>query len=516
MPTTIERQSVALPLDVASATELSKSFLVPLGSRSYSKQYAQLYDYRLAYLKKRILPRAKSRWVDNFDSFSQSQSQPLSQLDTSDADAGPSSANSRVRMQDPPKLVDRILDVRQGDICYVVGNVYCAMPLKPDVLEDLTREQWLAPQPVRSKFVDFAKDELFIEDQSGRVKLVGDAILGGTALRSMLITGVVAAVLGTETRAGDFDVVDAVFASLPPAPPSKSLTKTENGTTSKRETASEDQWVVLMSGLALGGDSALESELSMQLLVEYLTGELGEDADRVSSANIVAAVIAGNSLAPPTRNEEEDKPKRYGQDQPTYSSAPTLALDQLLTDLCSSMPVHLLPGERDPASVAVPQQPIHFALLPRSGRFDSLQRHTNPAWIPLGERKLLCTSGQNIDDIFKYVDETDEARVEMAMRTLEWGHVAPTAPDTLWCYPFKSSDPFVLKHRPDIMVVGNQPAYASAVYNFDDDEGEDTQKEEQGTGCRVVLVPEFARTKEVVLVNLSSLETKLVCIETPL
>ncbi|SJX65031.1 related to HYS2-DNA-directed DNA polymerase delta, 55 KD subunit [Sporisorium reilianum f. sp. reilianum] len=506
MPTTIERQSVAPPSDAATASELSKAFLAPLGSRSYSKQYAQLYDYRLAYLKKRILPRAKSRWIDNFDAFSQSQSQPLSQLDSSDA--GPSSADARVRMQDPPKFVDRILDVRQGDICYVVGNVYCAMPLKPDVLEDLTREQWLAPQPVRSKFVDYAKDELFIEDQSGRVKLVGDAIRGGTALRSMLITGVVAAVLGTETRASDFDVVDAVFASLPPAP-SKPLTKAENGTSAKHESSAKDQWVVLMSGLAIGGDSALESELSMQLLVEYLTGELGEDADRVSSSNIVAAVIAGNSLAPPTRNEDQDKPKRYGQDQPTYSSAPTLALDQLLADLCSSMPVHLLPGERDPASVAVPQQPIHFALLPRAGRFDSLQRHTNPAWMQLGERTLLGTSGQNIDDIFKYVDEPDDARIEMAMRTLEWGHVAPTAPDTLWCYPFKASDPFVLKHRPDILVVGNQPKYASAVYGFDKEDGE-------GKGCRVVLVPEFAKTKQVVLVNLASLETRLVCIETPL
>ncbi len=136
MPTTIQRDMIASPSDAAGADELAKTFVVPLGSRSYSKQYAQLYDYRLAYLKKRILPRAKARWVDNFETFSQSQSQPSSQLDPSDA--GPSSP--RLRMQDPPKLVDRILDVRHGDICYVVGNVYCAMPLKPDVLEDLTRE----------------------------------------------------------------------------------------------------------------------------------------------------------------------------------------------------------------------------------------------------------------------------------------------------------------------------------------------------------------------------------------
>ncbi|KIS67108.1 DNA-directed DNA polymerase delta subunit POL31 [Mycosarcoma maydis] len=509
MPATIERQTVAPPSDEATASELSKAFLMPLGSRSYSKQYAQLYDYRLAYLKKRVLARAKSRWIDNFDSFFQSQSQPLSQLDSSDA--GPSS--NTVRMDEPPKFVDRILDVRQGDICYVVGNLYCAMPLKPDVLEDLTREQWLAPQPVRSKYVDYAKDELFIEDQSGRVKLVGEAIRGGTALRSMLITGVVAAVLGTETRAGDFDVVDAVFASLPNQPSTKKSLQDPSRT--KHADASQDQWVVLMSGLAIGGEAALESQLSMQLLVEYLTGELGVDADRSNASKIVAAVIAGNSLAPPTRIEEEEKPKRYGQDQPNYSSAPTLALDQLLTDLCSVMPVHLLPGERDPASVAVPQQPIHFALLPRSGRFDSLHRHTNPAWISLGDRNLLGTSGQNIDDIFKYVDESDDARIEMALRTLEWGHLAPTAPDTLWCYPFKSTDPFVLKNRPDVLIVGNQPAYASAVYRFDSDDDEQSQAPELQNGCRVVLVPEFAKTGQVVWLNLGSLETKLVCIETP-
>lgn len=513
MPVLIERLAPPPSMDSFN-DDLAKTFLVPLGTRSYSKQYAQLYDYRLAYLKKRILPRAHSRWITNLHSFSQSQSQPGSELDPSSSS---SSARGRMRMEDPPKLVDRILDIRQGEICYVVGNIYCAMPLKPDVLEDLTREQWLAPQPVRVKFVDYAKDELFIEDQSGRVKLVGEAIRGGTALREMLITGVVAAVLGTETRAGDFDVVDAVFASLPS--PAKAASSGRDGK-AKGESGGTDQWVVLISGLSLGGgESELDSELSLQLLVEYLTGELGSDSDRSSTSSIVAAIIAGNSLAPRMRNEDEEscKPKRYGQDQPTFSSAPTLALDQLLTDLCSAMPVHLLPGEKDPASVAIPQQPIHFALLPRAGRFDSLHRHTNPAWLRIGGKKLLGTAGQNIDDIFKYVQQADDGRLEMAARTLEWGHLAPTAPDTLWCYPFKSTDPFVLKERPDVMFVGNQPKYASAVYRYDDDEAEENSQENaQDKGCRVVLIPQFAKTKQVVLLNLASLETKLVCVETPL
>ena len=39
------------------------------------------------------------------------------------------------------------------------------------------------------------------------------------------------------------------------------------------------------------------------------------------------------------------------------------------------------------------------------------------------------SSGQNLDDIYKYVDSED--RLAMAEANLKWGHLAPTAPDTL-------------------------------------------------------------------------------------
>jgi DNA polymerase delta subunit 2 len=45
--------------------------------------------------------------------------------------------------------------------------------------------------------------------------------------------------------------------------------------------------------------------------------------------------------------------------------------------------------------------------------------------------------------------------------TLRWRHLAPTAPDTLTCYPFVSSDPFVLEECPHAYVVGNQPEFAT-------------------------------------------------------
>lgn len=35
---------------------------------------------------------------------------------------------------------DRVLDVRQGQLCWVTGTVYMDMSLKPSVLEDVTKD----------------------------------------------------------------------------------------------------------------------------------------------------------------------------------------------------------------------------------------------------------------------------------------------------------------------------------------------------------------------------------------
>lgn len=43
--------------------------------------------------------------------------------------------------------------------------------------------------------------------------------------------------------------------------------------------------------------------------------------------------------------------------------------------------------------------------------------------------RFMGTSGQTIDDIYQYMEEDD--RLGMARHTLEWNHLAPTAPDTL-------------------------------------------------------------------------------------
>lgn len=38
------------------------------------------------------------------------------------------------------RRVDRVLDVRQGELCWVAGTVYMHLPMKPNILDDLNQE----------------------------------------------------------------------------------------------------------------------------------------------------------------------------------------------------------------------------------------------------------------------------------------------------------------------------------------------------------------------------------------
>jgi len=41
---------------------------------------------------------------------------------------------------EPARQVERVLDVRQGELCWVAGTVYMDMPLKPNILDDVSKD----------------------------------------------------------------------------------------------------------------------------------------------------------------------------------------------------------------------------------------------------------------------------------------------------------------------------------------------------------------------------------------
>ena len=216
------------------------------------------------------------------------------------------------------------------------------------------------------------------------------------------------------------------------------------------------------------------------------------------------------------------------------STEPTLQLGAFLLDVARTMPVHLIPGPTDPSGAILPQQRVPRGMFGRVHEYSTFVCETNPVYLRIGtgegtesetetevdteteadvdrirrkaprpppsfSRTFLVNSGQPLDDMYKYVLSPPTTRVQMAENSLRWRHMAPTAPDTLWCHPYFDLEPFILPVTPDFYVVGNQPEFSTELVE-DDDEFEDKRR------CRIVLVPEFSKTGSLVLVNLRTLE----------
>ncbi|KAF2763886.1 hypothetical protein EJ03DRAFT_346565 [Teratosphaeria nubilosa] len=473
------------------------NYLLPKGEdRHYQQQYADMYFARLAQLK----PAVEQIAAEAFDNIEV---------------AG-----------EPCRRVDRVLDVRQGELCWVVGTIYMEMPLKPNVLEDIGKEHWIAAPPSRVKYdsaVGLAVEgekgahsgaqggvgtQMMLEDESGRLRLTGGFLRG-----CLLVTGAIVAVVGTENKDGDFEVLDLRVPDLPRQPPRWEREDSEAALTkTKQQDPPHPSKVAILSGLSISGDEG--DTLPLDLLLEYLLGESGTPADQASAAQITRLILAGNSLshASPIPSREDiatakkslpGATRKYGYDAAAYNAAPTDRLDTWLATLLPTLPITLLPGEHDPTSTALPQQPIHAAMFPHSRAYmnpPSSSNHptpwfsptTNPTAFSLSGWSFLGTAGQPVNDIAKYLPS--DHRLEMIEAMLRWRLIAPTAPDTLWCYPFQDGDQFVLKECPHVVFVGDQPAFATEFL-----EGPAGQR------VRVVAVPSFRETGEVVLLDLESL-----------
>jgi DNA polymerase delta subunit 2 len=295
-----------------------------------------------------------------------------------------------------------------------------------------------------------------LEDQSGRLRLTGDVLR-----TTHLVTGVIIAALGTENANGEFEVIDIKVPDLPRQPSrwerDSNRNESNGGGASKK--------IAFVSGLSITGSSS--DALALELLTDYLLGCSGpsgeEDASRISRL-----IIAGNSIGDPSEatadsdseNEttptKKQLPKKYGYDASAYNPSPTTQLDSFLSEILPSIPVTLMPGGSDPANFSLPQQGMHRAMLPRARAYCSnphpgegnvehgwLDNVTNPWEGDVEGWRLWGCSGQNVDDVLRYLDFTDEdgnvdleadekeSRLRILEAMLRWRCAVPTAPDTL-------------------------------------------------------------------------------------
>ncbi|XP_015108419.1 DNA polymerase delta subunit 2 [Diachasma alloeum] len=432
-----------VPLD-REFTELRDSGRFKIREKTFRTQYRSIYTARLRSLRGTLRERVKLKW-GNYK---------ILQL---------------TNLSDGPEDDEPVI---------LIGTLYKHQELKPSILKEMSEELQLIPQPSRSNYSS-TRDQLFLEDETLRVKLVGDHMSP-----SEVVTGLVCAVLGRELEDGCFWVQDFCFPGMCPR------------VSTSRSLSSKPGRILLLSGLDMANTP---DSLELELLTEWITGMAGDPRSQGDAAAVGLVIIAGNSV----RGSVETYTHRGyigARKQKTTAAVETIVathrFDKFLREILGNCGVLLMPGEFDPSNHSIPQQSLHYCILPESSRFKTLHGGTNP-WIgKIGDRIVAGSSGQPVDDIRRVAGLMNFSPLDCLEKTLSWRHFSPTAPDTLPAYPYFDSDPFVIEECPDIYFVGNMEGYSTKLLIG-----------EEGQSVRLISIPKFSSTSTAVIVDLDSLET---------
>lgn len=112
--------------------------------------------------------------------------------------------------------------------------------------------------------------------------------------------------------------------------------------------------------------------MPLQLFVDLVTGQLGSLKDQTFYSKVVRLIVAGDSLSKHTRDSTTAKQAKYLTTKTKAASiSAAQELDDVLTQLVSCIFVDLMPGQYDPASFSLPQQPLHRCIFPQVSSLES-------------------------------------------------------------------------------------------------------------------------------------------------
>mmetsp|Transcript_5254 Transcript_5254/g.11653 ORF Transcript_5254/g.11653 Transcript_5254/m.11653 type:complete len:503 (+) Transcript_5254:5650-7158(+) len=434
--------------DIVGCRFTNMRFMLPK-EKQYTRQYSHVYLQRLRMLQGPLVEECKKSWGEDV------------------------------------KIVEKIIHLKVGGgSSVIVGTLFKQQDLKPSVLDEFKDE--FSGGEIKESLDNFCSDDdtLILEDESGRCSLKG---LEQDFVDSV-VTGIIIAVKGTLSEAGDLQVEGFCFPGFGPCAP------VEGGvvdTVEKTEIVGGHRYLAIASGLEIG---AGYDPLNLQLFLDYVAGHVGSETDQELEAKIVRVLLAGNSVNTPKNQSSDDTADaRSWKKEANKLTGPMKQLDMSLTEVAACVPVDLMPGGADPCNVTLPQQPLHKCLFPSAVRFEkTFRRVTNPLeYVLKKDITVLGHSGEPILDMLQYTRGL--SAVDLMEQTLQWRHMAPTAPDTLPCYPLVSHDPFVIQNRPQIYFAGNQNSFDNRLVRTAD-----------GSFTRIISVPSFCKTGIVVLVDLDS------------
>ncbi|EZG66542.1 DNA polymerase subunit delta [Gregarina niphandrodes] len=389
------------------------------------------------------------------------------------------------------RVCDEIKDVNLNEECIIIGTLYKVMKLKPQILDEYMEN--VAKGESRLKFVD-SSDSLVIEDGTGRLTLEGSVDV------QKLVTGLVVGLRGSQSGNGVFRVTEVITPKLPRLKPTIFLGPAENlapaapfrGHAAQgrggAQPPTESRCIAFIADLGIGCQTTAERR---KALVNLL-------ADSELSVGLL--VLQGRSVR-------------------SLDMSSIGALDGFIAAVAPSMSVHVMPTDE---FEVMPLQPFPKSYLPVAVNYANVFRVTSPHAFSVdmevdtgmdtskqqdGELddgfRVLCLPDACVADVMCYssVDDPLEAmQLAFAFRSC-----APTAPDTLSCFPFSAHDPFVLAQDADIphLVVGCQGPRCRTLASPQWDAAT-PQACLQENGTLLVALPAFNDTGCVLFVDLDA------------
>ena len=369
------------------------------------------------------------------------------------------------------------------------------MKLKPSGLKGMENMYGITKI---EKFID-EKDSLSLEDSSGRVKIDSKSNLN----IDEFVTGIPVAFKGQLNNKEIFVVNEYLFYRL-----EDKITNTPMDV--ELNTPKENQNLILfISNLKLGNPNEIENGLggiARSMLVDFIqNNNLTESLSNISS-RIKRVIFVGASAYVNDKIEELDKgsfikaeeyKKEFNKIIENYTS-----LDKYLNLLSSYIQVDLMNNIEGNDGVYFPQNPNgQFLFLEniRNINAKTLNLVENPYIFDIYSYKLkdkkyfLGTSGENINCIMQYTS-ISEPLIAME-KTLEWGHLAPLAPDTFRIYPFTEKDPLLLEKIPDMYFISGKNEFKMKKVEFNYDE--DSKK-----SVTLMELPDFSSTFKGIVYNI--------------
>ena len=370
------------------------------------------------------------------------------------------------------------------------------MKLKPSCLKGMENMYGISKI---EKFID-EKDSLSIEDTSGRVKIDKN---NSKININEFVSGIPVAFKGKLNDKGAFIVDDYLFYE----PEENSENDKDTATPMDIETNTLEQnknLILFISNLRIGNpDEKLNGKNAnaRTILVDFIQNNNLNDKFSNISKRIKRVIFLGSSAYVNDKIEQLEKgsflrAEEYKTELNTIIENYTM-LDKYLKLISDYIHVDLVNSIEQNDGVYFPQNPnsqLVFLENMRNINANVLNLESNPFIFDIYSQKtkvkknFLGTSGENINSIMQYTDINNPL---IAMKkTIEWGHLAPLAPDALRIYPFSSTDPLVLKKIPDVYLISGKNDLNKELTTI------------HNKNILLVELPDFSKTNKGVIYNI--------------